>query len=73
MRALFGFVIEGRPDPTDIDAEAVYLHGFQVTDASGEEQAAPAAQLAAALRTMGPPRRLRMGSDGTLREADLGE
>jgi hypothetical protein len=30
LRALFGFIIEGRRQPTDIDAESVKLAGFQV-------------------------------------------
>lgn len=40
LRALFGFTVEGRPHPGDIDAGAVHLHGFRVTGPSGEEQAA---------------------------------
>ncbi|WP_213454624.1 DUF6928 family protein [Rhizomonospora bruguierae] len=39
LRALFGFVVEGRRDPGDIDAEAVSLHGFRVTDRTGRERA----------------------------------
>lgn len=39
LRALFGFVVEGRYDPSDIDADAIRAHGFRVTDPSGEEQA----------------------------------
>ncbi|WP_329342777.1 hypothetical protein OG866_41115 [Streptomyces sp. NBC_00663] len=31
LRALCGFVIEGHPEPDDIDASAVWLHGFRVT------------------------------------------
>lgn len=30
LRALFGFIIERRPQPADIDAESVRLAGFQV-------------------------------------------
>jgi hypothetical protein len=37
LRALFGFVIEGYPHPDDVDAEAVHLHGFRVTDPSSDE------------------------------------
>jgi hypothetical protein len=33
LRALFGFIIEGRSQPTDIDAESVKLAGFQVPPA----------------------------------------
>lgn len=40
LRALFGFVIEGRRGADDIDADAVPLHGFQVTDPAGADQAA---------------------------------
>jgi hypothetical protein len=39
LRALFGFILEGRPDPDDIDEEPVHLHGFRLTDPSGREQA----------------------------------
>jgi hypothetical protein len=37
-------VVEGRPYRDDIDAEVVHLHGFRVTDPSGEEQAAREAE-----------------------------
>ncbi|MET8312006.1 hypothetical protein [Micromonospora sp. NPDC005173] len=68
LRALFGFVVEGRPESDDIDTEAVHLHGFRVTDPSGEEQAAREARYAEVLRAMGAPRRLRMGPDGAMHE-----
>jgi hypothetical protein len=68
LRALFGFIIEGHPDPDDIDADAVHLHGFQVTERSGQEQAAREAAIDHAVRMMGPPRRLRLDSDGNWRE-----
>ena len=71
LRALFGFVVEGHPDPDDIDADAVHLHGFRVTAPSGAEQAARQARYAEARRTMGPPRRFRMGPDGTMHEVSL--
>ena len=70
LRALFGFVIEGRAAPGDVDAEAVRLHGFRVTSPSGEIEAARDAEKAAAVRAMGPPRRFTFGPDGTLREID---
>ena len=44
LRALFGFVVEGRLRSDDLDVEAVHLHGFRVTDPSGEEQAAREAE-----------------------------
>ncbi|MDO3701784.1 hypothetical protein Q3W71_08835 [Micromonospora sp. C28SCA-DRY-2] len=68
LRALFGFIVEGRPEPDDVDAENVHLHGFRVTDPSGREQAAREAAYAEALRAMGPPRTFRLGPDGTMHE-----
>ncbi|MFI7427371.1 DUF6928 family protein [Micromonospora sp. NPDC049836] len=68
LRALFGFIIEGLRSPDDIDADAVPLHGFRVTDPSGEEHAARTAAYAQARQTMGPPRMYRMGPDGTMHE-----
>jgi hypothetical protein len=71
LRALFGFVVEGYPHPGDIDAEAVHLHGFRVTDPSGEEQAAREAMYEQARRAMGPRRLFRMGPDGTMQEVSF--
>ncbi|NJP33588.1 DUF6928 family protein [Micromonospora thermarum] len=68
LRALFGFVVEGRPEPGDVDADAVHVYGFRVTDPTGEEQAAREALYAQVLQAMGAPRRFRMGPDGTLHE-----
>jgi len=72
LRALFGFIVEGYPHPDDINAEAVHLHGFRVTDPSGEEQAAREAMYEQARRTMRPPRLFRMGPNGTMQEVSLG-
>jgi hypothetical protein len=71
LRALFGFVQEGRPDPNDIDAETVHLHGFRVTDPTGREQAEREAAYERARQTMEPPRRFRMGPDGTMQEVSF--
>jgi hypothetical protein len=71
LRAFFGFIVEGHPESDDIDAETVHLHGFRVTDPSGEEQAAREALYAEALRAMGPPQRFRMGPDGTWHEVSI--
>jgi hypothetical protein len=71
LKALFGFTIEGYPDPDNIDADAVHLHGFRVTDPSGEEQAAREAAYAKARQSMGPPRMFRTGPDGKLREISV--
>jgi hypothetical protein len=73
LRALFGFIIEGYPHPDDVDAEAVHLHGFRVTDPSGDEQAAREAANEHARQTMGSPRTFRMGPDGVLHEVGLDE
>jgi hypothetical protein len=71
LRALFGFILEGHSHPDDIDAGAVHLHGFRVTDPSGEEQAEREAMYEQARRTMGTPRFFQMGPDGTMHEVNL--
>ena len=68
LRALFGFVIEGRPRPDDIDAGAIPMLGFRVIDPTGREQAEREASYRRMRQMMGPPRRLRMGPDGTVQE-----
>jgi hypothetical protein len=70
LRALFGFILEGRPRPDDVDPFNVPMCGYRVSDPSGAEQAARQAALQAALKAMGPPRRFQMTSDGTLVEVD---
>jgi hypothetical protein len=71
LRGLFGFVVEGRPDPDDIDAETVSLRGFRVTDPTGREQAEREAHYQRARQTMGPPRMFRMGPDRTMQEVSF--
>lgn len=73
LRALFGFIIEGMPEPDDIDADRIHMHVFRVADPSGQEQAAREAAYEQARRAMGPPRTFRMGPDGILREVTLDE
>lgn len=68
LRALYGFVLEGSPDPDDIDARAISLHGFTVQDPYGPTPAEKAAALKKAMEAMGPPRFYAMGPDGTLIE-----
>ncbi|MFC4066197.1 DUF6928 family protein [Actinoplanes subglobosus] len=68
LRALFGFVIEGRPQPDDVDADKVHLHGFRVADPTGREQEVREAHLREVMSRMGPPRRYRMGPDGVMQE-----
>lgn len=71
LRSLFGFVVEGRPGRDDVEPFDVHLHGFRVTDPSGNEQATRAALYAKAREAMGQPRRYRIGPDGALREIDV--
>jgi hypothetical protein len=68
LRELFGFILEGHPYLEDVDADAVHLHSFRVTDPSGAEQAERDAAYAHAREAMGPPRILRMGPDGRIYE-----
>jgi hypothetical protein len=71
LRALFGFVLEGRPQPNDVDTETVRLHGFRVADPTGQEQAERDALMREMVSRMAPPRRYRMGTDGTLHEVGI--
>jgi hypothetical protein len=71
LRALFGFVVEGRLRPDDLDVEAVHLHGFRVTDPSGEEQAAREAEYEQARQSMGLSRWFRVEPDGTMQEVNF--
>ncbi|WP_030435724.1 hypothetical protein [Actinoplanes subtropicus] len=63
-----GRIIEGRPRPDDVDTESVGLYGFRVADPTGREQEAREAHMRAVMSRMAPPRRYRMGDDGTLHE-----
>ena len=69
LRALFGFVIEGRYEATDVDTEAVVMHGFRAIDPSRAEQAEHERLLTAA-RQMRLVRRMHY-VDGVLVEMDL--
>ena len=73
LRALFGFIIEGRRHPDDVDPFDVDLLGFRVADPTGQEAAEREAGLARLLQRMGPPRRYRMMPDGTMAEIVDGE
>ena len=73
LRALFGFVVEGRLEPDDVDPFGVPLHGFRVADPTGREQADRTATMKQIVRRMKPPRRYRMMPDGTLRELGANE
>lgn len=39
LRALFGFVLEGWPDPGDIDASVIPVHGFRLIEPTGSTTA----------------------------------
>jgi hypothetical protein len=68
LRALFGFVMEGGPQPGDLDSGTVPMQGFQVTESSGTERAERDAKLASVVQAMAPPRRLTLGADGKFHE-----
>ncbi|MFB7331260.1 hypothetical protein ACFC00_06400 [Streptomyces adustus] len=70
LRALCGFVREGRPAPNDIDADNIRLHGFRVRDPHGPDLVEQKAALQMAMEAMGPPRFFTMGPDGSLIERD---
>ena len=67
LRALLGFVVEGRPEPGHVDE--LELHGFSVTDPSGREQAEREAALREAMRSM-RVRTYQYGADGRLHEVE---
>jgi hypothetical protein len=71
LRALFGFVIEGYPQPGDADADTIPMAGFRVADPTGEEQDEREALMREVMSRMGPPRMYRMGADGTMQEVSL--
>jgi hypothetical protein len=71
LRALFGFIQEGRPHPDDVDAEAVHLYSFRVTDRTGTQGAQRDAAYAHARAAMRPPRTFRMGPDGNMYDVGL--
>ena len=71
LRFLFGFVIEGWQEDTDIDAGAVPVRGFRVTDPTGREQAEREAAYAEAVANMGPPRFFQMGPNGPMEEISI--
>ncbi len=71
LRALFGFIMEGRPEGTDLEPEDVHMHGFRVTDPTGREQAEREAVYAEAIANMGEPRIFTLGPDGTMQETSL--
>lgn len=71
LRTMFGFVIEGRPLPDDVDADTVPLYGFRVADPTGVEQEEREAIMRDVMSRMGPPRMYRIGADGTMQEVGV--
>lgn len=60
LRGLLGFVLEGRPEPGDVDPRSIQLLGFRLTDpANPDEVAKHGAELEEAARALGPPRIFR--------------
>nr|WP_308222499.1 hypothetical protein [Kitasatospora sp. A2-31] len=70
LRALCEFIVEGRPNSGDVDADVIGLHGFLVRDPEAPDPAAKAAALRAAAAAMAPPRTYVLGPDGTLIKRD---
>ncbi|MEV4680911.1 DUF6928 family protein [Streptomyces kurssanovii] len=68
LRALCGFIQEGMPEPEDVDAENIELHGFLVRDPNGPDLAEKEAERRQLMEAMGPPRFYTMGPDGLLIE-----
>ncbi|WP_067484078.1 DUF6928 family protein [Actinomadura hibisca] len=66
LRALLGFILEGMPEPDDIDPYGIELLGFQIADP--DEVVAHDAAMEEAVRAMGQPRRFTFGPDGSLSE-----
>ncbi|MFE7708561.1 DUF6928 family protein [Streptomyces sp. NPDC057486] len=70
LRALCGFIQEGRPDPNDVDADAIELFGFHVRDQRGPDPAEQEVERRRAMEAIGPPRLYKLGPDGSLIETD---
>ncbi|MFF0111414.1 DUF6928 family protein [Streptomyces prasinus] len=70
LRALCGFIQEGRPEPDDVDADAIELYGFHVRDPLGPDPAEQEAQLLRTVAAMDPPRFYTLSPDGSLVERD---
>lgn len=71
LRSLFGFVLEGRPEPEDVDASDIPAHGFRLLDPHGPTPEQRKAEMAALIARMSPPRFLRMQPDGSMVETEV--
>lgn len=70
LRALCGFIQEGRPEPDGVDADAIELHGFHTQDPHGLDLAEHEAELRRAVEAVALPRVYSLGPDGSLIERD---
>lgn len=70
LRALFGFVLEGKQNPEDVDAFDIPVHGFRLIDPAGPTPGERKAQRDALIAQMSPPRYFRMQPDGSMSEID---
>ncbi|MGW2831368.1 DUF6928 family protein [Streptomyces sp. NPDC001286] len=52
LRALCGFVMEGMPEPDDVDASRIMLHGFRVRDAQAPDTSEQEAELRGTMEAM---------------------
>ncbi|MFI5530680.1 DUF6928 family protein [Kitasatospora sp. NPDC051853] len=68
LRGLFGFIVEGRPEPGDVNPGEVRLRGFRVRDPQAPDPAEAETALRARVAAMPPPRVYVMGPDGKLVE-----
>ena len=72
LRALFEFVIEGRSEPGDVDACAIPVHAFSLTDPGAPSFEERRAARAALMARMGPRRSLFLQPDGSWSEVAAG-
>jgi hypothetical protein len=71
LRAFFGFVLEGVPDPNDLEPYGIEMLGYRLIDPDGPDPEAKQSVREQALRDMEPPRFFRFGPDGTMYETEL--
>ncbi|TWD16265.1 hypothetical protein FB570_112144 [Streptomyces sp. T12] len=70
LRTLCGFIREGLPHPTDVNAEAIPLYGFRVEDPHAPDPDEQAARLRTAAQALRPPRVYSLTPEGSLVERD---
>jgi hypothetical protein len=65
---IFVLVREGRPEPDDIDADSIRLHGLRVRDPHGPDAVEREVALETVVEAMDPPRLFSLDPDGSLIE-----